>query len=236
MMKNRKEKTALRLAPCPSYDIECLESWLCDMAQNGYILKEHGTCLGIFRFTKGAPQQTTYRLEVAGNNTIWDDASNLPERNMLALCQEFGWAHITRYQDFDIYATVDAAPCELNTDPTLQARTLQAVKKRQATAMVVGVLYLCIWPLAILKKDFLQYALSINSVGMCAWFLLLLHWFFGELFALVHLSKLASTLRKTGDLNHKKPWKTAQRKHFLRIGATVGLLLVLITSFALAAP
>ena len=42
-MKQRKIR---RLAPCPAYDVEKIESWLADMAKEGWILEKDGEIFG----------------------------------------------------------------------------------------------------------------------------------------------------------------------------------------------
>ena len=55
-----------RPAPCPSYDVERLESWLTDMAESGWHLVRESVFLGIFTFEKGMPKNIRYRLGICG--------------------------------------------------------------------------------------------------------------------------------------------------------------------------
>ena len=47
-MADRKTR-ALRLCPCPPYDVEGMESWLSDLAARGLLLEEDGSVREIRR-------------------------------------------------------------------------------------------------------------------------------------------------------------------------------------------
>ncbi len=232
-MKHTKQKNALRLAPCPGYDIEGLESWLGDMAREGLFLKKHGVHLGVFCFIKGTPQQMTYRLEATKNPGLFSDEDNMPTEDVLALYGEFGWHYIARHENFDIYASADAAPRELNTDPTLHAQTLNTVKKRQLWALLPLCLQIGIYA-HLLHSATLLAVLSLGTPLSIFLAVVFLHWLFLGIAEILHLSHLRRQLSAQGALNHKKNWKKGQRKHLLRVCVTWCSGIALLACFALA--
>ena len=56
-------KTVRRYPPCPDYDVEAMESWLSDMADQGLVLSRDGFFFGFGYFEKTEPKKMRYRLE-----------------------------------------------------------------------------------------------------------------------------------------------------------------------------
>ncbi len=213
-MEPKKEKTSLRPAPCPGYDIVGLESWLGDMAREGLVLKKHGTYLCFFSFCKTTPQNRTYRLEAAAQKTF-DDANNMPPDDVVALYHDLGWEYVARYQNFYIYCTDNAATRELNTDPTLHALTLNIVKKRQIAAAFPPLfqIMLCVF---LARNELLWTTLQLGSLFVLCCAVLYFYWFFCAIFEIAHLASLRKKLREQGELNHHKNWKRTKMCYLLR--------------------
>ncbi len=228
----QNRKTIFRLAPCPSYDMAGIESWLSDLAQGGLILKQFGVHFGLFSFAKGAPQLLTYRLEVADQKGFFDNTDNRPSDNKLALYAELGWEYVARYQNFSIYASAEGAPRELNTDPTLHALTLNALKKQQLTVTLLSLLQLFFF-FWVLSEDFWQTILIFGSVLSLVASMAYLSVLFGNVAEIVHLAKLRKTLIKQGKLPHRKAWRAQQKQHFLCVFIALGLWLAFAVLFCL---
>ena len=97
-MENEKKKYVYRLPPCPAYDVEGMESWLCALAWEGLLLRKDGFHAGVAVFEKAAPRQVKYRLEAAQENgELIDAAEELPKS--FVLTQEFGAqrVYLTKY-------------------------------------------------------------------------------------------------------------------------------------------
>lgn len=47
-----------KLAPCPHYDVERIESWLTDMASEGFHLEKEPIFMGFFPLSKGNPRMS----------------------------------------------------------------------------------------------------------------------------------------------------------------------------------
>ncbi len=221
------QKNTFRLAPCPSYDIEGLESWLSDCAAAGLCLKQHGVHLGVFCFTKEAPQQRIYRLEATKNPSIFCNENNMPTEDVVALYHELGWDYVARYQNFDIYCTENATVRELNTDPTLQALTLNMVKKRQLWALLPLILQTCLY-VCLMRKEVLLTMLTLGTPLALLITTMFLYWLSTSAAEVLHLSKLRKQLQVQGALSHRKNWKAHQKQHFLRSAFNGILSLILI--------
>ncbi len=221
-------KPILRPAPCPDYDIEGLESWLMDLARQGLLLQKDGIHFGLFHFTRGAPQALTYRLEAAEHaKSIFAEEQNEPDADKQALYSQLGWDYMARYQNFYIFASTDAAPRELNTDPALQALTLGMIKKRQITATIwPTVQFLLIVAISLYEDGLLRITLTLGSPLMLLWLVSFLFWLYTMVREIVHLSKLRKTLHETGTLNHRKNWQVQQKANFTRAGIAWGLVLL----------
>lgn len=51
-----------RCLPCADHDVEAMESWLTDLAAQGWFLARDGFCLAWATFVRGEPRQVRYRL------------------------------------------------------------------------------------------------------------------------------------------------------------------------------
>ena len=65
MGEEKSIKHVYRIPPCPSYDIEGMESWLSDMAAEGFVLVKDGIFAGVATFEKTEPRKLKYRLQAA---------------------------------------------------------------------------------------------------------------------------------------------------------------------------
>ena len=129
---NEEKKTYYRVVPCPSYDVEGMESWLEDLAEAGLFLTTDGFFFGFGFFHKEEPRKVKYRLqasEVQGS-IFWSDADE-PETEQKELSEALGWEFVCRRGEFYIYRSAKEDVRELNTDPEVQAITMKQVQKRQ---------------------------------------------------------------------------------------------------------
>ncbi len=111
-------KKCWRLLPCAMYDLEKVESWLQDMAVQGWHQRQ-GRMVG--RFEAGEPKNVRYRLQPKAK---WYD-SRTPDSDMVKLFQHMGWEFVTAHGDFYIFRTEDQEAPELNTEPKLMARSFR---------------------------------------------------------------------------------------------------------------
>lgn len=212
----KPHRRAHRLPPCPAYDVEGLESWLADLAeQEGLFLAEDGFFLGFAHFEQGTPRAVRYRLEAAPKRpSLWADDGGRPDPETLALAEEYGWEYVAPYQDFYIYRARTDTARELNTAPAVQAAALNAVCKRQRAALIRSLLY----PALCLCLGLFTHSAFRTLIEVGSWYFLLLTvlvlWlFFDTLAEFFYLRRLRQRLRSGGAPTHKKNWKKRAALH-----------------------
>ena len=63
----KEKQTIHRICPCHRFDIEGIQTWLEDMAKDGWILEKGGYGLGTFTFQRSQPIRWSLRVR----NPIW---------------------------------------------------------------------------------------------------------------------------------------------------------------------
>ena len=217
-----KPRTIRRIAPCPGYDVERIESWLQDMAAKGWQLQKEGCIFGLFAFEKSRPHLTRYRLEPRKAGSGFGD---VPDQEIQDLCREYGWEYTDTYGEFDIYRSQDSAAREMNTDLTVQAAALQAARKNSRTALGLDItlsliLFTGFWtiPFRMLCEMGLGYHLALCFALVWSVFFSIHRW--------IHLGRLRRQLQENIPLDHNKPWKDRALIHLL--GKACNFLVIVI--------
>lgn len=214
-----------RLPPCPSYDVEGMESWLTDMAEKGWILETDGIFAGVYSFVQEEKQCIRYRLDAAsGSTSLWADNYGGPDEEAISLSEKYGWEYVATCRDFHIYRTSEPGVRELNTDPAVQAIALNMVRKRQRETIIENILWFLIEPLLFLRGNLLTAMVQFGT-----WFILFGAfvglWMVADSFVrAVHLTKLRKKLQETGTIDHRKDWKKSAVWH--HVHGAVKLVLV----------
>ena len=201
-----------RPAPCPSYDVECLESWLTDMAENGRHLVKESVFLSIFVFEEGLPKNVRYRLEPKPKDGM---DTMRPDDDARELAAEFGWEFVDDYGQFYIYRSTTPSATELNTDCVIQSLALKKVRSRLLSNLFAQGLLVTHALLRIMKEPF-RYLVTFGplyTVGFAALMLLLLS---SDIRKFSHIRSLQKKLRKNEPLDHRKPWKKWAILHHVR--------------------
>ena len=202
-MDRQKIKYAYRLPPCPQYDIAGTESWLEDMASNGYILSKDGFFMGMCIFEKRVPQKLRYRLTPAKKG---GDEPELEERDIYS---NSGWEFVTGRGSFNIYCTGDIQAPEIDTDACVHALALNIVRKKERSNLFTLIFWLLVYPVVILRSPVTMLLTSNLSWLMV---LLLLILIICSAVRAVKLRRLARALAEGQPMEHKKEWKkTAPR-------------------------
>ena len=220
MSGNSEEmNTYYRLVPCPSYDVEGMESWLEDLAEEGLFLSKAGFFFGFGFFHKEEPKKAKYRLQVneIQGSILWSDGEE-PEEEQKELSEALGWEFVTGWGEFYIYRSVKEDVRELNTEPEVQAITMKQVQKRQLHSILTCLMWTILYPL--LKKNG---AVIVPMLYMKTWFYLLgigmlLYFFVGSVRKLVYYTRLRKKLKNGEQLNREKEWK---KKAWLQPAKTV---------------
>ena len=132
-----------RMPPCPNWDIPSMQSWLEDMAQQGWLLKYPRHRQLTLEFHRTEPQPIRYRMEPTPKLQWSEDA--YPEDEQMHLYAQLGWDFVCYYDGFFIYRCTDPAAPELNTDPSLEALMLKKWKKRKAWGFLCPVFVLLVF-------------------------------------------------------------------------------------------
>ena len=205
-----------RLPPCPPYDVESTESWLSDMAAQGWKLEPDDFFFGIASFLKTDPAPVRYRLEASPKRvSSWDDNGGVPDREAWELNTDYGWEYAGRRGQFFIYRTGDPRAVELHTDPRVQALALEAVEKRRLRSLIIFAAYwlfygsLWLWRGGSLLL-FAAYAGLPMVLLLAALFLGVMAFGIGEI---VYLSGLKRRLQEGLPPDRRKDWKKTRRRH-----------------------
>ena len=222
MAKDEKQRRIHRLAPCPAYDVEKIESWLTDMAREGWILEKDSNIFGWLGFIQEAPGNLRYRLEPQEEGTGWGDS---PDPEIRQICEEYGWEYVDSYGKFFIYRAARPDAREMNTDLQVQAAAMKAGKRNSTITLVLDFILL-----GNIFSDFLQAPFRSLAV-MGFWFhfihLIALVWVSADsILHWRHLRKLQKQLKANIPLNHSKPWRKGAVFHIASKFAYVLVILL----------
>ena len=216
MMPNETVKKIYRLPPCPSYDMEGMACWLEDMAAKGYVLEHDGFFMSVASFEKQDPQKLRYRFEAAPHQTGLWSGHDTPDEDAVALNREFGWEYVATHDQFYIYVSVDENAEELNTDPQIQALSLQKIRKRERGALFNNIWWI-VFNIVLFFKGALVRSILLEGSWFALYTFLMLLWLTADsVIRAVHLRKLYKMLKNDTMPNYRKSWKEKAVWHRLR--------------------
>lgn len=207
----KEKQTTHRLCPCHPYDIEGIQTWLEDMAREGWILQKSGYGLGTFTFNRGAPIQCRYRLEV-----IFEGKKDYRERaEYLEMLKDLGWELITDYNGFEIFRTENMDATEISTDPVIQATTLKKLKQASSHRIFFLIFYFI---LQFFNKRLSWIYMFRNAVSFGTAATVLMTVFFAimmilPLHDLWRIHRLEKKLRSGQQVNQPKNWRSHALAH-----------------------
>ncbi len=225
---NPQGKRIIRFAPCPEYDVECMESWLEDMARQGSFLK--GNFYGLYFFEQNQPAEVRYRLQAAAKSiSIFDDHGGDPDPEMRQLSQEFGWEYVTSGRDFYVFCSKDRQIRELNTDAAVQAMTIDLVRRRQNTSAVT-LLFILILNI-ILQRNFFMKSIGLGSSNYFPLIFLLLWTSLDQVVKTLHLRKLRLSLLRGEDFTHNQDWQKRAKRFHLKNFVFLSIAVIVVFGF-----
>lgn len=225
-MANKKEKKLHRLPPCPDYDVERLESWLQDMAKEGWLLEKGDIWFGIFTFVQAPSQIVRYRLEPKPKNIT--EYTNAPDDEAVDLYREYGWEFISAYSWFYIFRTADPDARELNTDLAVQSTALKAVKRNTNFSLILQTILVADWFFRI-RNEFSRFLVTFDWTFLPLFVILMVGALIMHGKRFLHIRRLRKQLKNNIPLDHNKPWKKDSTWH--RVGSILWDI-VLILLFA----
>lgn len=214
-------KKSYRICPCDSYDIEGIQSWLEDLAQEGLFLEEDGVFCGVFTFVRGKAERVAYRLDIAqkqkprffGGSDGWTEEEK-------ELYRAMGWEFLLQYGEFRIYRALKPDAPELNTESQTHAMTMGFLKRsaRSNWIWAIGaVLFWLVFARSALRYPWLNLAV-VGVVFTVSAYGVLLDAVVTPLFRVLRLRKYEKRLLAGESLTAYRDWKkTAVRTYCHRI-------------------
>ncbi|MDD3347162.1 DUF2812 domain-containing protein [Oscillibacter sp.] len=134
----REEKAELRaLCPAGAYDVVATETWLEDMAREGWRLV--GFRGGRAVFTQEAPCACRYRLQPLSRG------KETPDAQRVELYAALGWTHVGVLNGmFHVWRCDDPDGTELDTDPVVQGEGYRYLKGRMVRGAAVNLTMLAV--------------------------------------------------------------------------------------------
>ena len=211
-----------RLAPCAHYDVERIESWLTDMASQGFHLMKEPAFMGFFAFEKGTGAEVRYRLEP--KQKLSDGKK--PDWEQRAMFRDYGWEFVTDYSLFYIYRALSPEAAELNTDPKVQAVSMKGALKQLILPLLIVIHVFCNAITDIFTQP-VRHLLNFGIVYTAGYFLVMAGAMCMTLVRLNHFFRLWRKLKKNIPLDHRKPWrKTAFLNRFLKAAEWIFYFLI----------
>ena len=235
-MEEKNERLVHRICPCFAHDMEGIQTWLEDMAKEGLMMEPEGRTLTVFSFRRGAPQNVRYRLEAVAPRGLWS-ASDGPDWEMRKTFAQMGWKYLDYFGSFHIYRCDNPQAPELNTDPTVQATTLQSLKDHQKSAATHAVLYPLFYTL-ITNRAISPFRLAVTAgswlplsiIGFLLWA------FVSSVCTIIRLGRYQRRLKAGEALTVRKDWKkSSHTAKWLRLlpGSLVLIMLLSLGSLLL---
>ena len=208
-----------RLPPCPPYDVEATESWLEDMAAQGWMLEKDNIFLGVAVFEKAEPAPVRYRLEASARRVgDFDDYGGAPDPEAEEMNADFGWEYVARRGQFHIYRSPAGGGPELHTDPRVQALAIKSLERRQIHQLLSILLILGINLFAVQLRggSLLLFAAAAGlPITLLTAFLAL--WLIAApVREAVHLGRLKKRLAAGVPLRHDGDWRRGRTAYYAR--------------------
>lgn len=234
MTEEATVRRAYRICPCSSWDVEGIQSWLEDMAQEGLILETDGVFMGIFSFIRTTPKGMIYRLEAVQKEPGFFDNPNFsPDAELLELSEELGWEYVLRYGMFHIYRSDASHPRELHTDPVVHAIAIDALRKRQRNSLIRAMIMVILWfVIPVYGHRYLfRNAATIGTIFVAAYLAFIAWTLIEPIRIVVQLKRYKKRLAKGEPLTRSADWRRHAATHTL-----FRLFPVLITTILLLSP
>ncbi len=211
-MKDKKNRSIYRFLPCSFFDVEGIESWLSDMALDGYVLEKDGFKGGFAVFEKSEPVNMRYRLTVVGNGTSSATDKDRPKWEERMYYKERGWDYRATYSGFHIYRTADTDAAELHTEPEVQALTFKRLR-RQYLGLLIYRIILALLPIYICCVNMVSTMLRMRSWVVVLFFVCTLWMLADTVREALILRRVQQKLKIGIELERDRDWRKNSRKY-----------------------
>lgn len=205
-------ETATRILPCPSYDMEAVESWLTDQAKQGWYLERQGDYFGRFHFRKDVPRALPYRLVSSLESTTVLQQTRIhgspPPQEDLDLAAYSGWEYVALIEGFYVYRGTTEHPREMETDPVLQSASIRKILGYKVLSFLVAIPLLFFRFFVFPPSSFRLSSLLWPTIAALVMFALIVSMGLVEfLLGMRYLHRRSQVLALGQSLDHEKPWQ-----------------------------
>ncbi len=83
---------------------------------------------------------------------MWAENGGAPDVEAVELNKAYGWEYVASKGQFHIFRSESARARELNTDPEVQAITVNMVRKRKRDAVIASFFWRFLYPVIVLSR------------------------------------------------------------------------------------
>lgn len=134
-----EENRISRTPPCTVWDMEAMESWLHDMAMDGWLLTNCTALFGRLVFREEAADHVSYRLI-----PVRERGEDQPNGFFLEDMRKLGWEFVRKWEEFFVFRSFDPTAKEPYSTLERLAADLDLVKKRLRQQIYCGILVILI--------------------------------------------------------------------------------------------
>lgn len=228
-MSQTEEKFYYRPIPCAACDVDCMETWLSEMALEGLFLTKDGFFCGFGIFQQGQARRVRYRFVPAAKRpSIWDANNGQPEEYERSLRERYGWEYLTPLGDFHIYQTEDPYTVDPPYDHHARAKALKALIKRYRGSVFSSILTGFVFT-SLLDGKLLKSILYVGTWRSLFAFAVLLSFLMTTVFKSLHYRRFLRRMQEDdGFRREPADWRGRAKQHWLLLGAQIAAVCLLI--------
>ncbi len=201
-------ETTTYSSPCSHLDIEGTQTWLEDMAAEGWLLQKCSIWRWLYHFAPCDPIKVRYRLlPMANREESW---TLKPDEKCRSLAQDFGWSYVCRCGNFFVYRSYDEGDRELYTDPVIQEQSLHFLMRASIRHLILVLLTPLLFPALLVLlagPDYIWRAVVAYSVYCLITLLLFADHIAEELYDVILLLRTRNRLKHGILPTARKEWR-----------------------------
>ena len=213
-----------------SLDYKAMETYLEEMAEKGWMLREVGRYIAKFRAIE--PQNIKFYVDVFKEGGPLTPEKTEDSEEYRELCLESGWTFITSqdYLQF-FYADGDTEPVPIQTDEEIEQKIVEHTLFRNELRGIL--IFSLIAAYIFIKNSPIRYSSLLSFTGVTSTLLFPILYIFAAgsaTYSIIRILKARSNIKK-GFPIEKPTMKSARRRIIILYGSTWIILLLLVLSF-----